>query len=147
MNKFVVVILFLSQFTNCKTTGKINTASLDHIPATFLGNFKDDYGISYTIDRQTWVQRPNIRYQLLKYDKEGQYFIARNDKSNPGEPGLYTRIDVTDFSNMEPWLWGFCLTEYKAKSFEEAAAKQSADRNNPKKGCGGYPFSRMKLEK
>jgi hypothetical protein len=45
---------------------------------------------------------------------------------------------------MAPFLWGFCLTTYDAKTIEEAQTKAKADRANPRKGCNGYPFSRMK---
>jgi hypothetical protein len=48
------------------------------------------------------------------------------------------------FSNMAPFSWGFCLTKYNAKSIEIAEATIPADRTNPRKGCAGYPFSRMK---
>lgn len=146
MNKFLIAILFLPVFTNCKTAGK-NSNTLSHIvPSKLLGNFEDDYGITYTINDSVWTQHPGMKYHLLKYDSEEQYFIAKNDNNNPGETGLYTRIDIMYFTNMEPWRWGFCLTAYKAKTFEEAVSTQSADRNNPKKGCGGFPFSRMKKE-
>ena len=146
MNKLFIIILSLMLFTNCKTTANISRSGLQSVSENLLGNFKDDYGISYTIDRQVWIQHPNIKYHLLSYDSKGQYFIARNDHNNPSEAGLYSRIDVMDFSNMEPWLWGFCLTEYKAKTPEEATNTQTANRTNPKKGCGGFPFSRMKKE-
>ena len=138
-----LLIVFLL-FTNCKSTSTISRAN--GIPASFLGNFKDDYGIRYTINDSAWIQHPNIKYRLMKYDSKGQYLIAQNAAGNPSEAGLYTRIDIMSFSNMEPWTWGFCLTEYKAKTAKEAEAKESADRANPKKGCGGYPFSRMKKE-
>jgi len=100
----------------------------------------------YTINDSVWIQHPGIKYHLLNYNSKGQFFIAKNDTANPGEAGLYTRIDITHFENMEPFLWGFCLTVYNAVTAEEAAATPSGDRNNPKKGCGGYPFSRMKRQ-
>jgi hypothetical protein len=48
------------------------------------------------------------------------------------------------FQNMETFHWGFCLTVYNAATHTEAETKAQADRQNPKKGCGGFPFSRMK---
>lgn len=147
MIKLSTILLCLCLFTNCKTTSKNSKSKpLVSVPADLLGDFKDDYDIRYTINESLWIQHPNIKYHLLKYDTAGQYFIAKNASTNPSEAGLFTRIDVMRFNNMEPWSWGFCLTAYKAKTFEEAIANQSADRNNPKKGCGGYPFSRMKKD-
>ena len=144
MNKFLIYLLCVSFFSNCKPGNKINKKiAVNNIPMEMLGNFQDDYGIRYTISDTTWIQQATIKYHLLKYDSVGQFFIARNAATNPSEPGLYTRIDVMHFTNMEPWHWGFCLTTYNAKTIDEAIAKQVADRTNPKKGCGGYPFSRM----
>ena len=48
------------------------------------------------------------------------------------------------FSNMEPYFWGFCLTVYDAATEKIAKKTAYVDRKNPKKGCNGYPFSRMK---
>lgn len=145
MIKLSAILLCLCLFANCKTTSKNSKTKLQvSVPADLRGDFRDDYDIRYTINDSIWIQHPNIKYQLLKYDSAGQYFIAKNTTTNPSEAGLYTRIDVMRFSNMELWRWGFCLTAYNAKTFDEAVANQSADRDNPKKGCGGYPFSRMK---
>jgi len=143
MNRFLIAVVSVV-FAGCNPAGKLNKASLQHIPATILGDFRDDYDIHYSISDSVWVQQPNVRYRLLKYDSAGRYFIARNAMNNPSEGGLYSRIDIMFFTGMEPWTWGFCLTAYDAKSFEEAVAVAAADRDNPKKGCGGFPFSRMK---
>jgi hypothetical protein len=87
---------------------------------------------------------PNVKYHILSWDTAGKYLLARNDNKNPSEPGLYTRIDYMFFNKMNPFLWGFCLTTYDAKSLGEAKSKADADRTNPRKGCNGFPFSRMK---
>jgi hypothetical protein len=145
MRRFFAALILLSLLVNCKTAGKNSkTKTAVNIPAVFTGNFTDDYGIRYSISDSVWVQHPGIKYYLLQYDSTGQYFIAKNANTNPSEGGLYTRIDVMQFSNMAPWQWGFCLAEYKAKTIEEAISRQTADRGNPRKGCNGYPFSRMK---
>jgi len=78
------------------------------------------------------------------YNSAGQYFIAKNDDANPSDRGLFTRIDIMYFEDMEPWRWGFCLTAYKAASIQEAVDTVPADRSNPLKGCNGFPFTRMK---
>jgi len=144
MSKLYAFILLILAFANCKGPSKINDASPEAIPADMLGDFKDDYNISYTITEKEWIQHPDARYHLISYNEKEQYFVARNDEKNPSEAGLYSRIDVMYFQNMGPFHWGFCLTAYKAKTAEEAIATAAADRNNPKKGCGGFPFSRMK---
>lgn len=137
------LLVFLSFFTQCNFSQKISS-SLKNIDTTFLGNFTDDYKIRYTITKTTFTQHPGVHYRLLFYNEKEQYFIAQNDTSNISDGGLYTRIDMMRFNNMEPWLWGFCLTAYREATMEAAINTAAADRSNPRKGCGGYPFSRMK---
>jgi hypothetical protein len=144
MKKLFVLLIAGLFLVQCNTTRKAELRSLQQIPATILGDFTDDYNIRYTISNNLWFQHPNAKYHLLRYDSAGEFFIARNDSKNSSDPGLYSRIDIMHFKNMEPWRWGFCLTGFNAKSVEEAITVKAPDRANPKKGCGGYPFSRMK---
>jgi hypothetical protein len=115
-----------------------------NIDTTFLGNFTDDYKIRYTISPTTFIQHPGVKYNILSYNKKEEYIIAQNDSGNISDAILFTRIDLIRFSNMEPWHWGFCLTAYQAPNMKAALNTSPPDRENPKKGCGGYPFSRMK---
>ena len=128
----------------CSVKKNCSSISTDSIPAKVLGNFIDDYGIRYSITDSLWTQHPGINYHIIKRDTKEQYLLAKNDNNNPGEANLYTRIDYMWFENMKPFLWGFCLIVYDAKTIAEAEIKAKADRQNAKKGCGGFPFSRMK---
>ena len=116
----------------------------DTIPAFVKGNFMDDYGIRYNITDSLWTQKPGIKYHIIKWNIKEQYLIAKNDDKNPSEAGLYSRIDYMPLKNIQPFGWGFCLTVYNAKTDSIAEFSTKADRENPKKGCGGFPFSRMK---
>lgn len=144
MKPVIILLVFITTaFSFCSPSQKIKqTAVLSD--TSLLGNFTDDYKIKYTITGSSLVQHPGVKYNFISYNEKEQYFIAQNDTANISDAGLYTRIDIMRFSNMEPWRWGFCLTAYKAASVKEAIATAAADRLNPKKGCGGYPFSRMK---
>lgn len=113
-------------------------------PAFLIGNFTDDYQINYTISDSLWIQHPKTKYHIIKWNKEKQYVVARNDVGNKTDGNQYTRIDYMQFTGMEPFLWGFCLTNYNAATEKLAEETAAADRANPKKGCNGYPFSRMK---
>lgn len=137
-----MAIIFIGQFS-CKSTKQAGKTVSENIPTLLKGDFRDDYGIRFTISDTIWMQHPNAKYHIISWDTTAQYLIARNDENNPSEPGLYTRIDYMLLPDMEPFRWGFCLTVYKAKTIEEAKMSASADRQNPKKGCNGYPFSRM----
>jgi hypothetical protein len=126
-----------------------NAAVISAMPVQdnpYTGTFTDDYGIKYTINDTLWIQHPRTKYHIVKWNKQAQYLIARNDAKNPGEPRLYTRIDLMKFDGMAPWLWGYCLTVYNATSDSAAESVAITDRKNPRKGCNGYPFSRMKSE-
>lgn len=135
--------IIIVHFIGCAAPAKSIPTRTVQLPAEWKGIFSDDYGIEYTINDSVWIQH-NVRYHLLQYDSAGQFIVARNGAMNPSEPNLYTRIDLMSFKNMEPYTWGFCLTTYDEKTLADAIAAKPADRINPKKGCNGYPFSRMK---
>jgi len=144
MKKIIVITGLLFFFVSCNGPAKTTTNQATENLSLVTGNFTDDYGIRYSISDTLWTQHPGIKYHIIRWNYKEQYFIARNDKNNPSEGGLYTRIDYMLFQNMEPFKWGFCLTVYNAATDKDAATKAQADRQNPKIGCGGYPFSRMK---
>jgi hypothetical protein len=148
MNKFFIGILLLTAYSFIPVEKNerlqyFNNIS-DTIPSMLLGNFADDYGIEYTLSDSLFTQHPDVKYHILKWNLQQKYFIARNDAANASEQGLYSRIDYMEFTGMEPFKWGFCLTVYDAPTDSIAEIKAIADRENPKKGCGGFPFSRMK---
>ena len=147
MKLFFLVLSFLLIISLYKTSNSTVHNNLkpvtDSIPAHLLGNFIDDYDIHYTISDSLWIQHPDVKYHILKWNTKEQYILARNDAANPSEAGLYTRIDYMSFTGMKPWLWGFCLAVYNAKSTTIAETAAQADRQNPKKGCKGFPFSRL----
>lgn len=116
----------------------------DPLPAWIKGSFTDDYNIKYAITDSLWTQKPGTKYWIVNHNAAEQYLLVRNDIGNASEAGLYSRIDYMSFQNMTPFQWGFCLTTYDAKTPEEARTKAKADRSNPRKGCNGFPFSRMK---
>lgn len=114
-------------------------------PPLLLGSFVDDYDIEYTITKNYWEMKPGIRYNIIRWNTAEQFILAKNDPSNPTAAGRFTRIDYMLLEvNQSPYLWGFCLSAYDAESLEQAKQVATADRNHPRQGCNGYPFSRMK---
>lgn len=113
-------------------------------PALVLGRFRDDYGIGYTINDTLWTQHPKTKYRVLRWNPTEQYLIAQNDSLNASDGGLFSRIDYLRLDGMPPFEWGFCLTAYAAPSAAAAEATPPANRQNPRKGCNGFPFSRMR---
>ena len=125
MKKFTLLFLLLTTVIIVKAqSDSLNHQKVmpkDKIPAFMLGDFKDDYGSSFTINDTLWIQHPKSKYHIIKCNTEQQYLIAKNDEKNKGEAGLYTRIDYVQFSNMAPYTWGFCLSIYDAKNETVAA--------------------------
>ncbi|MFT5514690.1 MAG: alpha-L-fucosidase 2, partial [Rhodothermales bacterium] len=118
-------------------------ASWGQKPGALQGQFQDDYGIRYSVSEQEWQHHGYARYRVEYWNHEAQYLIAQNHAGNPTGAGLWTRIDWMQL-DMPPFSWAFCLTEYEADSADEAAAAGPPNRDEPRTGCGGYPFSRMK---
>jgi hypothetical protein len=136
----LLILCKQSTFSQSPNTTPVNK----HLPALLKGTFEDDYGIRYTINDSLWTQHPNAKYHIIDCDTIKQYLLVQNDKDNKTDGGLFTRIDYMNFTGMEPFRWGFCLTIYNADTLEKARATAIADRKNPKAGCSGFPFSRMK---
>lgn len=113
-------------------------------PQMLLGDFVDDYGIPYRVSAQEWHQRPNTRYRLVAWHPEAQYLVAQNDGANASDAGLWTRIDWVALPGMPPYEWGFCLSAYNARTQADAERTTIARRDDPKTGCNGFPFSRMR---
>jgi Xaa-Pro aminopeptidase len=113
-------------------------------PPALLGRFMDDYGNSFRVSPEIFEQLPRGRFRIVEWHAREQYFIAQNDSTNPGDAGLWTRIDWMPLDGMPPYVWGFCMTAYRAATAEAARATPAADRSAPRVGCGGYPFSRLR---
>lgn len=144
----ILCCLILTEYTYPSTT-TVTAPDLqqgtDTILAILPATFSDDYGIRYTITDSLWLQHPSSRYFILRWNKEQQYIIAKNGVQNKTDAGLYTRIDYMQFTGMEPYTWGFCLSVYNAVTDSIAEfGPNKTDRTNPRKGCNGFPFSRMK---
>jgi hypothetical protein len=108
------------------------------------GRYVDDYDNTFEITDSLFAQLPHGRFHIVEWHREERFVIAFNDLENPSAPGRWTRIDWMPFTGMEPYTWGFCLTAYDAPSRVAARETPPPDRTNPRKGCNGYPFSRMK---
>lgn len=140
----IITLLFLIFIANPLFAQNIVAKKETDAKNLILGNFMDDYEIRYSINDSLWTQFPKAKYHIIKWNAEKQYIIAQNDANNPSDKNLYTRIDYMTFANMAPYEWGFCLTAYDAQTSADAEAVEKADRTNPRKGCNGFPFSRMK---
>ncbi len=113
-------------------------------PNYLLGTFEDDYEIQYFITDSIFILLPNDVYHIEQWNLEKQYLIAQNDTSNSYDPGAWTRIDWVKLEEMEPFEWAFCLSIYKAESFQAAEAFTETNPETLQTGCNGFPFSRMK---
>lgn len=136
-------VFFFAILVSCTALRQTKNAVL---PNWMKGQFTDDYGIHYTVNDTIFILEPAAKYHILQWNEKDQYLLTKNDTSNPSEKGLYTRIDYMKFTGMEPYTWGFCLTVYDAPNADAALKAPTANRDMPKKGCNGFPFSRMKRQ-
>lgn len=134
-NIVLLLLLLISSIVQAQKSNKI--------PTKFQGTFEDDYGSKYLVTDSTFQMIPHSRYNVIEWDEQGQYFLVQNDAGNKYMPNLFSKISIAPLQDMKPFTWAFCFTTYKSNSIEEARAEKS-DASNPKQGCNGYPFSRMK---
>ncbi len=142
----ILFIAAIGLFVSCNSSGKVSVKkpASTVLPEFLKGTFLDDYGVVYSIDDTLWQQQEIANYHIIRHNEKEQYIIARNDSANRTSKNLYTRIDYMRFENMDPWYWGYCFSVYNAANDSIAANSYVADRENPRKGCNGFPFSRMK---
>lgn len=108
-----------------------------------IGDFRDDYQGRFTITDSVWFQRPRNRFRIDTWNTSAQFLIVQNARDDPTAPNLWTRIDWISFTDQQPYDWGFCLTAYKAPTRDAALATHPANRDTPRTGCNGFPFTRM----
>jgi len=116
-------------------------------PSFLNGEFEDDYGIRYEINDDSWFQMPEARYRVDEWVPEDQYALLEGEPDITTESTasrMWLRIDWILLEDMAPYEWAFCITTWDALTKEEARSNNVADRSEPRTGCGGHPFSRMK---
>lgn len=112
------------------------------IPAMLMGSFVDDYGIPYSISSRSWTQGDSTRYEVYSWDVEERSVVVRAPDPEAGG-WLWSRIDWLTLEEGE-YPWAFCYTAYDLNDPAEAIGAEPANRAEPRTGCGGHPFSRMK---
>ncbi len=137
-----VLLLFLVVANGCARTR--DAVPVGHPPAALTGTFADDYSVAYTISQSVWQQHPDNKYRVVAWYPEAGYLIAQNDEGNVSDGGLWTRIDWIPLEGMPPYTWAYCLSAYNAPTREAAAQTLVAEKETPRTGCNGFPFSRMK---
>jgi hypothetical protein len=137
-------LLILATVAACASSPRTTHNAIALPAGVMRGAFTDDYGNRFAISDSLFAQQPHGRFEIVEWNVRDQFVIAHNAATNASDPGLWTRIDWMPFEGMAPYTWGFCLTAYKAPTREAARMTPAADRANPRTGCNGYPFSRMK---
>lgn len=136
-------IVFISLVTHPATLWGQSQIGSAGPPTDIVGEFVDDYGIEYDITASLWIQGMSTRYHIVEWNVEAQYALARNDAENSSESDLWTRIDWV-FLEDSDFEWAFCYAVYDADSLDEARTSSPSNRNAPRTGCNGFPFSRMR---
>lgn len=140
-----VCIAVAAFFAGCATGRATPASTREGSPdPSVIGEFTDDYANSFRISEALFEQLPRARFHIVEWHAAERFFIAHNDASNPGDAGLWTRIDWMPLDGMPPFTWGFCMTAYRAATQDAARATPEPNRVTPRTGCNGHPFSRMK---
>jgi len=139
------VVLAVALAAACARGGD-RTAAGAGPPPLVIGRFADDYGNAFRISPALFEQLPRNRFHIVEWNAAEQYFLARNDAGNSSDSGLWTRVDWMPLTGMEPYTWGFCMTAYRAPTLDSARATTPAVRSVPRRGCAGFPFSRMRVQ-
>jgi hypothetical protein len=122
---------------------RVDSAADRSAPSWALGEFTDDYGGRYRITRDTWIQLPDARYHIVRWDTAGHYLIAQVVPASPDSSGTWARIDWVQLRDMAPYTWAFCYSAWAAPSAATAESVSVAKPETPTTGCNGYPYSRM----
>lgn len=139
MNKFALFITCVFFFCASPIPEKVSSIS-----EFMRGNFEDDYRVTYSVSDSVFKMEEHTKIHIVEWNLEEQFFLGQNDSSNIYDPLLYSRIDWMKFENMGEFEWGFCMSAYNEISLDSARAVSVVNREDPKTGCNGYPFSRMK---
>lgn len=143
--RVVLLALALTFAGGCAGGAATRFAPAGQPPAIVLGTFEDDYGLRFEITPESWSQEPGATLVVVEWLDEVGSILARADPDgSSSSAGLWTRIDWVALDGMSPWLWGFCLAVWDAPTREAALAAPAADRDHPRTGCNGHPFSRMR---
>ncbi len=133
-------MLFFIALLNCS----IPQDKITSVPDYLSGTFEDDYGITYSISDSLFAMGDHTRIYIKEWNFEEQFFVGQNDSSNIYDPLLYSRVDWMEFENMNEFEWGFCMSAYNEPTLDSARVINTVNRETPRTGCSGYPFSRMK---
>jgi hypothetical protein len=115
-------------------------------PALVLGGFKDDYNTTHSITATRWVHGSAATYEIVEWNAEQKFFIAKNGPANPSDPGKWSRVDwveITSNAGQVNYEWAYCMSAYDAPTEQAARAVTTAKRDTPRTGCNGFPFTRM----
>ncbi|MEK9509302.1 hypothetical protein WI460_13975 [Gemmatimonadota bacterium Y43] len=110
------------------------------LPGPLVGHFVDDYGEERTVSSRRWTPHRGTALVVERWSVGEQWLLLRHPES-----ALWTRVDWVELDDAE-WRWAFCLTSWDQPSAAAALREGTgvADRTNPRVGCNGSPFTRMR---
>lgn len=112
-------------------------------PAVLLGDFVDDYDTRYrlTADR---FREGRTTYRIVEWQPAAEYLLAQQTDSTGADLARWSRFDWVMLPDQGVYRWGYCHSAWRAPSLDSARRTLVVDRTNPRRGCNGHPFTRMR---
>jgi len=138
-----VPIVLSVLLAGCDRELDLNYVAKSSPPSWLMGEFQDDYDITYSISDSLWHQLPLPPYRVQEWLENESAVLLRNQASDSSE-STWLRIDWMQLEEMPPWEWAFCISRWDAAGREALFDDLNVNRAKPRSGCSGYPFSRMR---
>jgi hypothetical protein len=109
-------------------------------PLPVLGTWSDPFGQVHEVGADAWVTDGAFTYEVLRFDNEAEYLVARNGAGTGDAEGAYSRFDWA----FDDGAFSYCQIAFDAESEAAAEGADTADRQAlSTDGCNGFPWSEL----
>jgi hypothetical protein len=114
-------------------------------PAEILGDFIDDYNTRYRITTDRFLEG-RTTYRIVEWQPTAKYLLAQHTDSTGANAARWSRFDWVLLPDQGMYRWGYCHSAWRAPSLDSARHTLVVNRDDPRRGCNGHPFTRMRRE-
>lgn len=136
--------LLIAALTGCSLPHQAASPSSTP-PAALLGDFIDDYNTRYGITADRF-REGRTTYRIVEWHPAAQFLLAQQTDSTGATVARWSRFDWVMLPDQGAYRWGYCHSAWRAPSLDSARHTLVVNRDNPRRGCNGNPFTRMRRE-